>query len=91
MRYSSICLRNVANEGTSTLCQEAKRMGLICPKMRKTAIQRRDVACASFMVQVEGINVDVFVWVDETGSDKRHASRKYAYSLRGVTPINNCL
>ena len=76
---------------TSTLCREAKRMGLTRQKMRKIAIQRSDMAHASFMVQVDGMNADMFVWVDETGSDKRHAARKYAYSLRGVTPINNCL
>ena len=75
----------------STLCREAKRMGLTRQKMRKIATQRSDMARASFMVQVDGMNADMFVWVDETGSDKRHAARKYAYSLRGVTPINNCL
>ena len=45
------------------------------------------MARASLMVQVESMNADMFVWVDETGSDKCQASCKYAYSLRGVTPI----
>ncbi len=31
------------------------------------------------------MSADTFVWVDETGS------RKYAYSLRSVTPIKYCL
>jgi len=43
------------------------------------------------MVQVESTSVDTFIWVDETGSDKRNALRKYAYSLQAVTPINYCL
>ena len=34
------------------------------------------------------MSADTFIWVDETGSDKRNALRKYAYSLRSVTPIN---
>lgn len=29
---------------------------------------------------------DMFVWVDETGSDARDHIRKYGYALRGVTP-----
>ena len=33
------------------------------------------------MVQVENMSADTFIWVDETGSDKRNALRKYAYSL----------
>ena len=43
------------------------------------------------MVQMENMSANTFIWVGETGSDKRHALRKYAYSLRGVTPINYCL
>ncbi len=39
------------------------------------------------MVQVEN-NADTIVCVDETGSDRRSALRKYAYSLRGITPVN---
>ena len=33
------------------------------------------------MIQVENMSADTFIWVDETGSDKRNALRKYAYSL----------
>ena len=29
---------------------------------------------------------DMFIWVDETGSDKRNYKREYGYSLRGLTP-----
>ena len=75
----------------STICREAKRMGLTRKKMRRIATQRSDIARAHFMVQVENMSADNFIWVDETGSDKRNALRKYAYSLRGVTPINHCL
>lgn len=74
----------------STLCREAKRMGLN-RKMREIASQRSDIARASFMGQVETMNTDMFVWVDETGSDKRNVMWHYAYTLRGVTPINYCL
>jgi len=28
----------------------------------------------------------MFEWIDETGCDKRNSKRKYAYSVRGITP-----
>ena len=30
---------------------------------------------------------EMFVWVDETGTDKRDQLRKYGYALRGTTPV----
>ena len=30
---------------------------------------------------------EMFVWADETGTDKRDQLRKYGYALRGVTPV----
>ena len=39
------------------------------------------------MVQVAAsYNPDMFIWIDETGSDRRNSIRKYGYSLRGITP-----
>ena len=32
-------------------------------------------------------NVEAFVWLDETGTDRRDQLRKYGYALRGVTPV----
>ena len=73
-----------------TICGEAKTMGLN-RKMGRIATQRSHIAWANFMVQVESTSADTFIWVDETGSDKRNALRRYAYSLQAVTPINYCL
>jgi len=70
----------------STICSEAKRMGLTRKKMRRIATQRSDIARAHFMVQVESTSADTFIWVDETGSDKCNVLRRYAYSLQSVTP-----
>ena len=30
---------------------------------------------------------EMFVWVDETGCDKRDQVRKYGYALRGERPV----
>ena len=56
-------------------------------------LQRSDIARATFMVQVEHniMYSSMFLWVDETGSDRRNTLRKYAYSLRGITPLNYSL
>ncbi len=34
------------------------------------------------------INAEMIVWLDEMGSDRRSASRKYGYHLRGMTPVD---
>lgn len=34
-------------------------------------------------------NPEMFVWVDESGCDKRDNVRNYGYALRGVTPVCN--
>ena len=31
-------------------------------------------------------NPDMFIWIDETGSDRRKEIRRYGYSLRGIPP-----
>ena len=35
---------------------------------------------------IANFNVNMFVWLDETGTDKRDQFRKYGYALKGVTP-----
>lgn len=32
-------------------------------------------------------STELFVWVDETGSDKRKSMRRFGYSLRGLPPV----
>ena len=31
--------------------------------------------------------LESFVWIDETGSNKKDHIRKYGYALKGVTPV----
>jgi len=33
------------------------------------------------------VDADMIVWIDKTGSDRRDASRRYGYHLRGMTPV----
>ena len=38
------------------------------------------------MAEICMYNPDMFIWIDETGSDRRKEIRKYGYSLRGIPP-----
>lgn len=49
----------------STICSEAKRMGLTRKKMRRIATQRSDIARTHFMVQVKSMSTDTFIWVEK--------------------------
>ena len=37
------------------------------------------------------MDADMIVWIDETGSDRRDASLRYGYHLRGMTPVSYTL
>ena len=39
------------------------------------------------MAQCSLLHVDMFVWIDETGSDARNHIQKCGYALRGETPV----
>ena len=39
------------------------------------------------MAEVSGYHPDMFIWVDETGSDRRNSIRNYVYALRGMRPV----
>ena len=51
-------------------------------------MQRSDKERAKFMVQVQCIPANCFVWVDETGSDHRDSRRKTGYGLQGIPPVS---
>ena len=39
------------------------------------------------MAEVLQYNMDMFVFVDETGSDRRNQARKFGYAIRGEAPL----
>ena len=39
------------------------------------------------MAEVSGYNPNMFVWVDETGCDRRKSIRQYGYSIRGMRAV----
>ena len=75
----------------STLCRTVKHLGFTHKKIRHIATQQSEVKHAQFMAEMNDVDPDMLVWVDETGSDRRNAIRKYGYGLRGMTPIVHSL
>ena len=41
------------------------------------------------MAHCHMFSTDKFIWIDETGTDKRDQLRKPGYSLRGTTPVQH--
>ena len=67
-----------------TICRTLKRMGCTRQAMHRVALQRPDALRARFMAEISVYDPRMFVWLDETGCDHRHSTRKYGYSVRGI-------
>ena len=53
--------------------------------MVRVALQRSDLLRSKFRDNISIFTPDMFVFIDETGSDHRDCLRKLGYSLRGKT------
>ena len=71
----------------STICRTIKQHGFMRKKIETIALQRSESKRIEYMAEICMYNPDMFIWIDETGSDRRKEIRKYGYSLRGI-PIN---
>lgn len=68
----------------STICRTLKFMGCSRQAMCRVALQQSDQLRAKFMAQISVYDPSMFIWLDETGCDRRHMIRKYGYSIRGI-------
>lgn len=57
----------------STICRYACRWGMSRQKMTNVALQRSDVKRAEFIAEMMRFNTDMFVFINETGSDRRNS------------------
>ena len=71
----------------STVCRLLRTYGFTRKKIQQVASQRCATLRGAFMAQCSLLHVDMFVWIDETGSDARNHIRKCGYALRGETPV----
>lgn len=67
----------------STICRTLKRLGITRRKLKYVALQRSEILRAAYQAEVSMYNSDMFVFVDESGCDRKDATRKFGYSLRG--------
>lgn len=72
-----------ASLSLSTICRFLKKMGFTRQRLRLAALQRDDFLRSQFALEVSIYTQDMFIFLDETGSDKRNSVRRYGYSLRG--------
>jgi len=71
----------------STICRLIYRHGFSRKRMQLVAYQRSSEYRAAFMAAVLMFSCDKFVWIDETGCDRRDHIRKLGYALQGERPV----
>lgn len=67
----------------STVCMFLKESRFSRKKMRLVAIQQSEELRARYLAEFALYSPDMLVFVDETGSNRKDAMRKFGYSLRG--------
>ena len=70
----------------ATVCRIIRRHGFTRKKIQQVASQRSSEYRAAFVSEALTFDADKFVWVDETGCDRRDQVRKLGYALRGERP-----
>ena len=75
----------------STICHFLHNSGFSRQRMRIVATQRDDSLRAMFASEVSIYNADMFIFLDETGTDRRNVLRRYAYSWRGMPAVSHRL
>ena len=67
----------------STICNFLSKNGFTRQKLYSVAIQQDQYLRQLYVSDVSVFSSDMFIFVDETGTDKRNLQRKFAYSIRG--------
>ena len=73
----------------ATICRAVKRLGMTRQKLRLVARQRCDIQRARYISRIMEFNPHSLIFIDETGSNRRNAIRKYGYGLQGITPVSH--
>ena len=71
-----------------TLCKFLHTSGFTHKRLRNVALQQDKMLREHYSSEVSVYTTDMFVFVDETGSDARNKLRKYGYSIRGIPAKN---
>ena len=66
----------------SSMCRTIKRLGYTRKKVCQIALQRSAELRARFLAEVLMFPAEMFVWVDESGCQKKDGIRRFGYALR---------
>ena len=69
-----------------TKCRTLKNTDCSRRVIRHVALQRSDKLQDEFMADMSLYDPDMFIWIDESGCDRRNSARKFAYTIRGIPP-----
>lgn len=76
----------------STVCRTLRKWGMSRQVIRRVALQRNELRRQHFRDEYQAIPMsEMFVFVDETGNDKRSSYRRQGYSLRNLPPVDHTL
>ena len=67
----------------STICRFLNKSRFTRKKMRQVAIQRSEELRAKYFAEVALYDSSMLIFIDETGSNRKDAMRKFGYSLIG--------
>ena len=68
----------------STICRFLQHNGMTRQKLSLVAAQRDEFLRQQYSLDVSLYSPEMFVFLDESGADRRNLLRKHGYSLRGI-------
>ena len=70
----------------ATICRTLQFMGCTRQVIQHIPVQRSEELRAKIMARISMYDPSMLIWIDESGCDRRHCTRKWGYSLRGMPP-----
>ena len=68
-----------------TIFKTIRQLGLTRKMIRYIVHCQDELRRCKFMEEISYLNPDMFIWMDEMGSDHRKSSRQLGHHLRGLT------
>ena len=75
--------RNGTHVDIATICRFLRKNGFTRKQLQSVALQRSERLRSEFAQEISIFSRDMYIFIDETGADRRNATRKFGYSLRG--------
>ena len=82
---------NGTSASISTICRTLNTLGFTRKKLSYVALQQDEIARQTFFEEMSLFTVDLIIWLDEMGSDRRKERMKFGYHLHGITPVEYSL